>query len=61
MHFPKFNDCVWNKPRAELFRKRRAMSAFGKNRQTRGDNGGGTVSFYIRFGASFVFDIRRNR
>jgi len=61
MHFIIFNDCVWNIPRAVVFRKRRTMSSWGKNRQVRGDNGTGTVSFYIRFGASFVFDIRRNK
>ena len=61
MHFPIFNDCAWNLRRAQLFRKRRDMSAFGKNRQTRGDNGTGNVSLMVRFGASFVFDIRRNK
>jgi hypothetical protein len=61
MHFPIFNDCVWNIPRAQLFRKRRVMSAFGKNKQKQCDNGTGNVSLYIRFGASFVFDIRRKK
>ncbi len=37
------------------------MSAFGKNKQKQCDNGTGNVSLYIRFGASFVFDIRRKK
>ena len=61
MRFHIFNDCAWNLRRAQLFSKRRFMSTFGKNKQVQCDNGNCNVSFMIRFGASFVFDIRRNK
>ena len=57
MRLAIFNDCVWNMPRSELFRSRRAMSAWGKNRKSQSDNGTGNVSFLVRFGASFVFNV----
>jgi hypothetical protein len=57
MRFPIFNDCVWNIPRAELFRGNRTISVFGNTSQAESNNGIGTLSFHIRFAASFIFDV----
>jgi len=57
MRFPILNDCVWNIPRAELFRGNRTISVFGNTSQAESNNGIGTLSFHIRFGASFVFNV----
>lgn len=57
MRFPIFNDCVWNIPRAELFSENRTISVFGNSSQAESNNGIGTLSFHIRFAASFIFDV----
>ena len=57
MPFPIFNDCVWNIPRAELFHGNSTITVFGNNNQAESNNGIGTLSFHIRFGASLVFDV----